>query len=126
MSRRWSKICWFGKARCIARFDAFEKFSDLLSAILTAIETIAKNFDANIVEATQKKQNRHLWELVSFKLLWLSEKNIDYCDIAIIEKLQGIDTDLAKVMSDVKLLKETLKELRAIADMHHAVWFQEF
>ena len=81
----------------------------------------------NIVEATQKKQNRYLWELVSFKLLWLSEKNIiDYCDIAIIEKLQGIDTDLAKVMSDVKLLKETLKELRAIADMHHAVCFQEF
>ena len=80
----------------------------------------------NIVKATQKKQNRHLRELVSFKLLWLSEKNIDYCDIAIIEKLQGIDTDLAKVMSDAKLLKETLKELRAIADMHHAVWFQEF
>ena len=81
----------------------------------------------NIVEATQKKQNRHLWELVSFKLLWLSEKNlIDYCDIAIMEKLQGIDTDLAQVMSDVKLLKETLKELRAIVDMHHAVWFQEF
>ena len=78
----------------------------------------------SLVEATQKKQNRHLWEPVSFKLLWLSEKNIiDYCDIAILEKLQGIDTDLAKVMSDVKLLKETLKELRAIADMHHAVWF---
>ena len=77
----------------------------------------------NIVEATQKKQNRYLWELVSFKSLWLSEKNIDYCDIAIIEKLRGIDTDLAKVMSDVKLLKETFKEFRAIADMHHAVWF---
>ena len=29
-------------------------------------------------------------------------------------------------MSDVKLLKETLKELRVIADMHHTVWFQEF
>ena len=42
------------------------------------------------------------------------------------EKLQGIDTDLAQVMSDVKLLKETLKELRAIVDMNHAVWFQEF
>ena len=41
----------------------------------------------------------------------------------IIEKLQGIGTDLAKVMSDIKLLKETLKELRAIADMHHAICF---
>ena len=81
----------------------------------------------NTVKATQKKQNCHLWELVSFKLLWLSEKNlIDYRDIAIMEKLQGIDTDLAQVMSDVKLLKETLKELRAIADMHHVVCFQEF
>ena len=44
----------------------------------------------------------------------------------IIEKLQGIGTDLAKVMSDIKLLKETLKELRAIADMHHAICFREF
>ena len=44
----------------------------------------------------------------------------------IIEKLQGIGTDLAKVMSDIKLLKETLKDFRAIADMHHAIWFQEF
>ena len=35
-----------GKARCIARLDAFDKFCDLLPAILTAIETTAKNFDA--------------------------------------------------------------------------------
>ena len=37
----------------------------------------------NIVEATQKKQNRYLWELASFKLLRLLEKNIiDYCGAA--------------------------------------------
>ena len=44
----------------------------------------------------------------------------------IIEKLQGIDTDLGKVMNDVKLLKEILKELRAIEDMHNALCFHKF
>ena len=44
---------------------------------------IAKILMQNIVEATQKKQNRYLWELASFKLLRLLEKNIiDYCGAA--------------------------------------------
>ena len=32
-----------GKARCIARLDPFDKFCDLLPAILTAIEMTAKS-----------------------------------------------------------------------------------
>ena len=35
-----------GKTRCIARLDRFDKFCDLLPAILTATETLAKDFDA--------------------------------------------------------------------------------
>lgn len=40
------------------------------------------------------------------------------------KKLQGIDRDLAKVMDYIKLLKETLKELRGNIDTHHAIWYQ--
>ena len=53
--------------RCIARLDVFDRFCDLLPAILRAIEK--KLLMQNIVETTQKKQNRYLWALVSFKLL---------------------------------------------------------
>ena len=113
-----------GKARCIARLDAFDKFCDLLPAILTAIEMIAKTFDAKYNRSNAEKTKPPFMGTCQFQIIVtviIVTNIIDYCDIAIIEKLQGIDTDLAKVMSDVKLLKETLKELRAIADMHHAV-----
>ena len=117
-----------GKARCVARLDAFDKFCDLLPAILTAIETIAKNFDAKYSRSNAEKAKPLFMGTCQFQIIVNVRKKhyYYYCDIAIIEKLQGIDTDLAKVMSDVKLLKKTLKELRAIADMHYAVWFQEF
>ena len=113
-----------GKARCIARLDAFDKFCDLLPAILTAIEMIAKTFDAKYSRSNAEKTKPPFMGTCQFQIIVtviIVTNIIDYCDIVIIEKLQGIDTDLAKVMSDVKLLKETLKELRAIADMHHAV-----
>ena len=117
-----------GKARCVARLDAFDKFCDLLPAILTAIETIAKNFDAKYSRSNAEKAKPLFMGTCQFQIIVNVRKKhyYYYCDIAIIEKLQGNDTDLAKVMSDVKLLKKTLKELRAIADMHYAVWFQEF
>ena len=41
------------------------------------------------------------------------------------KKRQGIERDLAKVMDYVKLLKETLKELRGNIDTQHAIWYQE-
>ena len=42
-------------ARCIARLDVFDKFCDLLPAILTAIETIAKTFDAKYSRSNAEK-----------------------------------------------------------------------
>ena len=56
-------------ARCIVRLDAFEKFCELLPAVLTALTCFQKMFIQIIVEATQRKRNRYLWALVNFKLL---------------------------------------------------------
>ena len=42
-------------ARCIARLDVFDKFCDLLPAILTAIEMIAKTFDAKYSRTNAEK-----------------------------------------------------------------------
>ena len=56
-------------ARCIVRLDVFDKFCELLPAVLTALKLFQKMLIQNIVEATQRKRNRYLWALVNFKLL---------------------------------------------------------
>ena len=53
-----------------------------------------------------------------FQIIVIVRKILSY-PRGLTRKLQGIDRDLAKVMSDVKLLKETLKELRRIVDMQY-------
>ena len=51
-----------------------------------------------------------------FQIIVIVRKILSY-PRGLTRKLQGIDRDSANVMSDVKLLKETLKELRRIVDM---------
>ena len=51
-----------------------------------------------------------------FQIIVIVTKTLSY-PRGLTRKLQVIDRDLANVMSDVKLLKETLKELRRIVDM---------
>ena len=53
-----------------------------------------------------------------FQIIVIVRKILSY-PRGLTRKLQGIDRDLAKVMSDVKLLKKTLKELRRIVDMRY-------
>ena len=53
-----------------------------------------------------------------FQIIVIVRKILSY-PRGLTRKLQGIDRDLAKVMSDVKLLKETLKEFRRIVDMQY-------
>ena len=53
-----------------------------------------------------------------FQIIVIVRKILSY-PRGLTRKLQGIDRDLANVMSDVKLLKETLKELRRIVDMQY-------
>ena len=47
-------VCW---PRWIARLDAHDNFCDLLPAILTAIETIAKNTDGHYIWSNVENAN---------------------------------------------------------------------
>ena len=58
-----------GKGRCIARLDAFDKFCDLLPAILTAIETIAKNFDAKYSRSNAEKAKPPFMGTCQFQII---------------------------------------------------------
>ena len=60
-------ISW--KAKCIARLDAFDKFCDLLPAILTAIETIAKNFDAKYSRSNAEKAKPPFMGTCQFQII---------------------------------------------------------
>ena len=63
------KLLISGKARCIARLDAFDKFCDLLPAILTAIETIAKNFDAKYSRNNAEKTKPPFMGTCQFQII---------------------------------------------------------
>ena len=58
-----------GKKRCIARLDAFDKFCNLLSAILTAIETLAKNFDAKYSRSNAEKAKTLFMGTCQFQII---------------------------------------------------------
>ena len=58
-----------GKARCIVRLDAFEKFCDLLSAILAAIETLAKNFDPKYSRSNAEKAKPPFMGTCQFQII---------------------------------------------------------
>ena len=60
-------ISW--KAKYIARLDAFDKFCDLLPAILAAIETIAKNFDAKYSQSNAEKAKLPFMGTCQFQII---------------------------------------------------------
>ena len=80
------------RTRWIARLDAFGNFCDLFPAISIAIKTVAKNVDG--------KYSQQIIVTVVIVKKFLSYTR------GLTKKLQDIGRDLAKVTSDVKLLKK--------------------
>ena len=79
---------------------------------------ISKNVDTKYSWSNAKKAKTLFMGTCQFQIIVIVRKILSY-PRGFTKKLQGIDRDLAKVMSDVKLLKETLKELPRIVDMQY-------
>ena len=95
------------RSRWIARLDAFDNFCDLFPAILTAIETIAKNVDGYSRSNAEKAKPLFIGtcQFQIIVIVVIVKKNLSYTR-GLTKKLQDIGRDLAKLISDVKLLKK--------------------
>ena len=76
----------------------------------------SKNVDTKYSRSNAEKAKPLFMGTCQFQIIVIIRKILSY-PRGLTRKLQGIDRDLAKVMSDVKLLKEKLKELRRIVDV---------
>ena len=62
-------VDYIWRERCIARLDVFDKFCDLLAAILGAIETIAKTFDAKYSQNNAEKAKQLFMGTCQFQII---------------------------------------------------------
>ena len=79
---------------------------------------ISKNVDTKYSRSNAEKAKPLFMGTCQFQIIVIVRKILSY-PRGLTRKLQGIDRDLANVMSDVKLLKETLKEFRRTVDMQY-------
>ena len=79
---------------------------------------MSKNVDTKYSRSNAEKAKPLFMGTCQFQIIVIVTKTLSY-PRGLTRKLQGIDRVLAKVTSDVKLLKETLKKLRRIVDMQY-------